>query len=374
MQKLEKIKYAAIAAVFLLVIFGFSIAGIFYKAPNPLQSERRTPASFPEFSFDSVKSASFMDGLEDYLIDNFPLREEFRVVKAAALFNVFRQSDNNGVYESDGYLSKLELSYEDRMVALAGQKFERLRSGFLSELNVYLAIIPDKNYFLASTKGYPSYDYDGFVTLLRERTPNLRYIDIFDTLRLEDFYKTDLHWDQSRISAVIDRLSSGMGFERADTDYVAHTLDNFKGSFAGQLAYPVELDTLTYLTSRTLDAAKVYVLNDKTGEYAPRPMYDEANFGHVDPYDIFLDGPTTIIKIVNEKCESGRHLVLFRDSFGSSAAPLMVDGYSEIYVVDLRYASSSLLETFTDVRPGDDALFLYSTTVLIKNAATFKVY
>ena len=374
MQKYEKIKYAAIAAVFLLFIFGFAVAGIFYRAPNPLKSERRTPASFPALSFDAVADASFMDGLEDYISDNFPLREEFRKIKAAALFAVFFQKDNNGVYRYDGYLSKIEASYDEKMIALAGRKFEKLKSGFLSGLNAYLAIIPDKNYFLSDAGGYPAYDYGGFVKLLRENAPDLKYIDLFDTLSLEDFYKTDLHWDQSKISKVIDRLSSEMGFVRADTEYTPHTLDGFSGSFAGQFAYPVVSETLTYLTSETTDSAKVYVLDDKTKEYRERPMYDEANFSHVDPYDVFLDGPTTIIKIVNGKCASDKRLVIFRDSFGSSASPLLVDGYSEIYIVDLRYASSGLLEAFVDVREGDDALFLYSTTVLLNSAATFKVY
>lgn len=373
MQKLNRIKNMAVALVFLVIIFGFTIAGFFYEAPNPLESERRQPANFPELTFKTVADASFMSKLEDYLIDNFPMREEFRKIKALALFNVFMQSDNNAVYEVDGYLSKYEASFDEKMIALAGKKFEKLNDTLLSGLNVYISLIPDKNYFIAEANGYPSYDYDRFAELLRENTPSFKYIDLFGTLKLENFYRTDLHWDQSKISHVIDKLASEMGFVRADTDYTAHEKDGFKGNFAGQIAIPVAPDKMTYLTSDTLDSAKVYVLNDKL-EFVERPVYDEANFSHVDPYDLFLDGPTTIIKIVNEKCESDKRLILFRDSFGSSAAPLLVDGYSEIYVVDLRYAASSMLAQFVDVRPGDDALFLYSTNVINSSAATFKVY
>ena len=373
MQKLNRIKNIAVAVVFLAIIFGFSVAGIFYEAPNPLESERRAPASFPEFSLKTVADASFMNKLEDYLIDNFPMREGFRKIKAVALFNLFLQSDNNAVYNVDGYLSKYEADFDERMIALAAKKFEKLHASLLSELNVYISLIPDKNYFMAKENGYPAYDYDRFAGLLRKSTPSFKYIDLFDTLKLENFYRTDLHWDQSKISRVIDKLASEMGFVRADTDYTAHEKEGFKGNFAGQIALPVKPDTLTYLTSATLDSAKVYVLGDKL-EYVERPMYDDANFSHVDPYDFFLDGPTTIIKIVNENCKSDKHLVLFRDSFGSSATPLLVDGYSEIYVVDLRYASANMLGQFIDIRPGDDALFLYSTTVINSSAATFKVY
>ena len=55
--------------------------------------------------------------------------------------------------------------------------------------------------------------------------------------------------------------------------------------------------------------------------------------------------------------------MLFRDSFGSSLAPLLLSGYRKVTLVDLRYIASSQLErfiTFTD----QDVLFLYSSLIL----------
>ncbi len=369
MQKLNKIKNTAIALVFLVIIFGFSIASIFYEAGDVLESERRVPESFPELSFDTIKDASFMNKLEDYMLDNFPLREQFRKIKAVALFNIFRQSDNNSVYYENGYLSKYEGTFSESSVIGAGKKFEKLSSGILKDLNVYMAVIPDKNYFMAGENGYPEYDYDRFVELLRENAPSIKYIDLFDTVKLEDFYKTDLHWDQSKISATIDKLASEMGFVRADTDYTAHEKDGFLGNFAGQIALPVPSEKLTYLTSDTLDAAKVYIMNEKTLQFEESVLYDDADYSNVDPYDFFLNGPSALIKIVNENAETDKRLILFRDSFGSSAAPLFADGYSEIYIVDVRYVSSTSLPNLIEFRPGDDALLLYSTAVLGNSGA-----
>ena len=54
---------------------------------------------------------------------------------------------------------------------------------------------------------------------------------------------------------------------------------------------------------------------------------------------------------------------MFRDSFGSSLAPLLVDGYAKITLVDIRYISPALLDRFIAF-DDQDVLFLYSVSIL----------
>jgi hypothetical protein len=75
-----------------------------------------------------------------------------------------------------------------------------------------------------------------------------------------------------------------------------------------------------------------------------------------------------VITIKNKENESGRRLVVFRDSFGSSIAPLWIEGYSEIVLVDLRYIPSDMLEEYVDFTNAD-VLFLYSTMMLNNSRA-----
>lgn len=58
--------------------------------------------------------------------------------------------------------------------------------------------------------------------------------------------------------------------------------------------------------------------------------------------------------------------MLFRDSFGSSIAPLFLENYSKITLVDLRYISKDVLENYIEFDK-QDVLFLYSTLVLNQN-------
>ena len=78
----------------------------------------------------------------------------------------------------------------------------------------------------------------------------------------------------------------------------------------------------------------------------------------------------SLLTIENPNADTDRELVIFRDSFGSSLAPLLVPGYAKVTLADIRYLLSSQMGkylTFTD----QDVLFLYSAPVL-NNSETLK--
>ena len=77
----------------------------------------------------------------------------------------------------------------------------------------------------------------------------------------------------------------------------------------------------------------------------------------------FLGGSRALLTITNPAASSDRELLLFRDSFGSSIAPLLAEGYAKITLIDIRYISPELLDRFVTF-DGQDVLFLYSVSVL----------
>ena len=70
-----------------------------------------------------------------------------------------------------------------------------------------------------------------------------------------------------------------------------------------------------------------------------------------------------MLTIKSPLANTDRELIIFRDSFGSSLAPLLTEGYAKITLVDLRYMPAALLDKYVDFH-GQDVLFLYSTTLL----------
>ena len=96
------------------------------------------------------------------------------------------------------------------------------------------------------------------------------------------------------------------------------------------------------------------------------PVYDYEKEHGNDMYEIFLGGSLSLVTIENPKADTEKELILFRDSFGSSIAPLLAEGYSKVTLVDLRYLRWERLNQFIDFTD-QDVLFLYSTSMLNHN-------
>lgn len=366
---MEKAKHWITVVLSALLLLGLSLWCILKPADATSDSERRTLAAMPELSAKAVGSGKFMEDFADYATDQFPLRDQFRSLKAFTALRLFRNRDVNGIYQDrDGYLSKLEYPLDTASLDNAADKFRRIQEKYLQgeDVKVYFSVVPDKNYFMAEDCGALSLDYGQLTGYLRDKLPEMAYIDIFPQLSLEDYYKTDTHWRQERITGVARTLAEAMGAV-LDEDYRMETLDvSFYGVYAGQSALGSEPETLYYLRSDILDACSVY-----DGETDSQiSIYDPEKARGKDPYEIFLSGSKSLLKITNPAAETDRRLLVFRDSFGSSLAPLLVSGYAQVDVVDIRYLSSALLGNFLSFE-NCDVLFLYSTLVL-NNSITLK--
>ena len=143
----------------------------------------------------------------------------------------------------------------------------------------------------------------------------------------------------------------------------------FYGVYYGQSALPMQPDTLYYLTDKTIEAASVWNLEkNRTEDIYQQSILNEE--GVVDKYDIFMGGAASVQIITSPKAQTGRKLIIFRDSFTSSLAPLLSEVYHEIILIDTRYIASSLLGEYVDFSNAD-VLFLYNT-ILLNHASMLK--
>ena len=278
------------------------------------------------------------------------------------------EKDNNGIYVADGYAAKLDYPVNEDSVAHAADRFRYVYETYFKDTgaNVYLSVIPDKNYFLAAENGYPAMDYDKLFALVQEKSDFAQYIDLTDALSLSSYYRTDTHWRQEALIPVASLLADAMDVS-IPTDFTPVTLDTpFYGVYRGQSALPLAPDGLTYLTNDVLDACRVY--DYENSEYLPVYTLEKADGS--DPYEIFLSGPKSLLRIENPNAKTERRLIVFRDSFAASLVPLLAEGYSEITLVDIRYLSPTMLDKFIDLT-AQDVLFLYSASVL-NDSSTIK--
>lgn len=347
----------------LALLFALMLAGgiaMFLGNTEVSLSERRQLTRWSDVTNSRVLTGALMTKAEDAAMDQFPFRDAFRRLKANFLYKVMGKLDNNGIYVHDGSAAKLEYPLNEPSIQNAISKILNIRNTYLrgTQVNAYYCVIPDKNYYLAQELGYPTMDYDRMDALLAEELP-MTGLSISSLLDAQSYYATDPHWDQEKIIPVAEYLTESMGVPFCLEGVTLQTYGTLSGAYTGQSALPLRADTLTYWSGPLLEGCKAYDLSNG----AEIPIYDYAGAESNDPYNFFLGGAAPLQVIENPNCPNDRELIIFRDSFGSSIAPLFSGSYSRVTLVDLRYAHSSILGQyiqFTD----QDVLFLYSTLIL----------
>lgn len=262
-------------------------------------------------------------------------------------------------YLFEDAIYKPEYPLKEGQISLAAEKINSVISAHGEARSFTLSIVPDKNFFLPENSGIPKMDYKALESSLLNQVDGCSYVNLFDKLSLADYYRTDPHWRQESLLGVADSLYAEWGFEPPKKELRKVTLSPFRGIYLKRSGLNAEPEDLVYLTDEILESAVVTsVESDETMK-----VYDETDFAAKDSYDVFLGGAAAVLYIENPNSATDRELVIFRDSFGSSLAPLLVSSYRKITLVDSRYILSDIVDDYVNYTDAD-VLFLYSTLLL----------
>ncbi|MGN1337799.1 MAG: hypothetical protein ACI4WW_04920 [Candidatus Coprovivens sp.] len=339
--------------VFILYTFGFGIYSILDNDKEISYTERRYLDKLPEFELTN----KYIDKLDGYLVDQFPLRDEYRNIKALYNYNVLNMLVNNNIYIEDDYIFKSNYPTNISSINNFIKHVNITTSNMSDKNNVYVMLVPDKNYYLDSDN-FLQLEYD-YIYSEVSKIDNVMFIDIRDVMELDDYYETDTHWRQERLGKVVNVLGNEMGFTYNDVEYDVKEYDKFYGVYYGESAINREPEVLKYLTNDVIDNVRVEYLEHK----GFNKVYNEDKLDGMDAYDVYLDGATSYIEIYNDNSKSDKELIIFRDSFGSSITPLLIEYYSKITVIDNRYMHSSIYLDNVEYKD-QDVLFLYSTLIV----------
>ncbi len=351
-------KEKIISISFVGILFSFLILSFFMKDKEISSYERR------KLMTSSKLKEDFVEHLDTYLTDQFPFRDNFislhTVFERYGLFNI----DSNDVYIKNGYVVEKNYPLDEKSVSSFISKLNYIKETYLQDNKVFYTIIPDKAYFL-NQKKYLTLNYNDIFQKLLNNI-KIDYIDIIDLLNLEDYYKTDIHIKQPSYQKIVNRFSDYLTFTYDKSSYDEHVYNKFYGASYSKVPSFTKPDELVYLTNKSINEATVWHL-----EYGEKKVYDEEKLGGVDSYDVFLSGPSALIEIENKADNVEGELIIFRDSFGSSFAPLLIPYYKKITLIDLRYIDFSLLDKYVSFQ-NQDVLFAYST-LIVNNSQLLKV-
>ena len=349
---------------FLVIIFGIFIANLAKPVQELSYSERRRLAQLPKLTAETIFNAKYMQDFDKYAADQFISREPFRGIKTFVDRNVLLKSDTNGLFQVNGGIYSIEYPMRENKALYMCQRLNALYAKYLQGMNVYFSIVPDKNYYLPNDGSYLIMDYAELeATMLKYMPEDVKYIDMFDVLASENYYNSDGHWRQETLKPVVDFLYKALENDTVfdPSQYEHKDYSPFYGVYYGQLAGMAKPDTITWLENDVTRDAAVTSLSHPEKEDIP--VYNTDGLGGMDSYDVYLHGAQPLITLDNPHNTSGRELILFRDSYGSSLAPLLLEGYSRITVVDLRYITQDLLAEYIAFED-QDVLLMYSSTII----------
>lgn len=342
------------------------------------ENENRYLAEFPSVSLEKIKSGEYMSELESYLADHFPFRDFFMGVKTKAEMSAGKR-EINGIYiAKDGYLIE---EYEkpentERIGKILGSFAKELEG---QEVDVRLMLVPTA--VCIYEEKLPEYApvRDQMETAeIIYGISGIKPVDCSKDLlaykaKGELYYKTDHHWTTLGAYAGYTAYCREKGMDAVSLEEMtAQTAaEDFRGTVYSKAGdYGREGDPITIYTN---PADKLTVEYMDTGE-TTESLYNLEYAEEKDKYSLFLDNLHSLIEITNENADSGRELVLIKDSYANSMVPFLVRHYKKIYVFDTRYYKQGVSE-FIKEQPGvTDVLLLYNMNTLDSDLGIRGVY
>ncbi len=337
---------AAIAALFVLLIALPKHTG----EVSPL--EFRALADYPFMSAGKAKSANtiagevvegrFSSNTDKFLEDHFPARSFFIALNAYTTRLTGRNADQGVVRGRNGRLFDAPLQPDTERIRQNVEKLDTFAHD--NGLKAYYVFVPSAA--VSCTEDLPavhlSYPDDELIeyarTLTEANVINAGVVFWAGGRPGEMMYLTDHHWTMEGAYEVYSGLIRSLGREPvAKSEFTVEGYD-FRGSFYRQAGlWLTKPDRLEVWRTPALDAASVTVgvgenAAKHTGVYDAEKLRD----GEADRYAAYLYSNNAVTVIENPQAQEGC-IMIVKDSFGNSIAPLLACNYSRVIMVDTRY-------------------------------------
>ena len=333
------------ALIFLAFIGAFFILNLVLPDRQFSEQENRYLQMRPEFSFKSLFSGDYTSKFETYTTDQFTFRDEWITLKAASELALGKQENNDVHLCENGTLIEGFKRPENSVLDSNMSALNTLVGN--TDAKVYFALIPDKSDLYASLlpKNVPN-DSEKEVIDYCYGQSNATNVDMYSALSAHKdeyiFYRTDHHWTSLGAYYGLSALAESMGLPCPALDSYTdrHVVsEKFYGTTWSSSGFSwVDPDTMETFVNAP---EGLKVTSYPQGSPVEGKLYDFSFLEKKDKYSMFMGGncPMHVIETGNEDKPS---LLILRDSYMDSLIPFLLDDFSEIHVLDLRYYRASL--------------------------------
>lgn len=374
-------KKGAIISIFMiwffcLIIFGMSGLHVLTDDKNFSDSENRVLGTFPKLTVSSIADGSFMRDFETYLTDQFPFRDSIISVKTFT-DRILGKNEENGVYiGKEGFLFESQTPFNEsktKDIANAVRKFANKHKDF------------ETTFVLAPNSGYIYSDYlpkylempnqEEQIKTLRKQlnSPRIYWPDVSGIFeknadKTQLYYKTDHHWTTRGAYLIFRELCLKWGFER-EREFVDKKYDfyevstTFEGTLASTSGVHDTTDKIEICVPKNSEGTFVAHF-ESSGEKTASLFFGDKLQGK-NHYEVFLGGNYDKV-IISTVSQSGKSLLLIKDSYANCMIPMLTPYFSKIVVIDPRYLTDSL-DSIIKENDFSHMLYLYNANTLFED-------
>ena len=366
--------------LFALLWLGLIICNLVTPERKFSENENRFLAELPKYTNEKLINGEYMNGLDEYINDQFVFRDHWISFKTMAERAMLKPDINSVYFAKDDYLiqkyDKSDISQEqaeknkERLAEFVQKYVEKLGKDRVNVMLVPTAseILKDKLPPFAT-----GYDQEAYMNDVIESLPEGTFVDVRDVLNQHKdeyiYYRTDHHWTAFGAYYAYEKWAKEAGFTPLSREQFDITLgsDQFYGTLHSKVNVNVEPDDIyLYEIKKDMKYHLLYNLTDETDT-----LYDLSQLEGKDKYSVYMGGNNALVNVQTNN-KNGRRLLVIKDSFAHSFVPLAVNHYEETFMIDFRYFNGGV-EEFVEENKITDVLVLYNTMNFVKDKNLIKL-
>lgn len=378
-KKENKKEAIFISIIFLVLIFGFSIASMLNPVKGFSENENRILQKAPKFSWERLFQGSFTKDYETFITDQFIGRDSWISLKTWTELILQKKEINNVFFGKDGYL--IETQDKDSIdIEQLAKNEERLLEFLktyrdkLGNDRVHAMLVPTASEVLKDKlPAYAQvYDQQALLEQISKKAKD-GFIDVSSVLKAHAseyiFYRTDHHWTTKGAFYAYQTWVKACGITPWELSQFEENKisDDFYGTIYSKVNVNVTKPDEIYLYQTKEKYTIEYDLDGKKKDN----LYELERLKTKDKYAVFLDGNHAIVQIDTQN-KNGKKLLIIKDSYAHCFAPFASNHFETTYMIDFRYFNMPISK-FIQTYKITDILVLYNVKTFMEDKNLYQL-
>ena len=345
--------------------------------------ENKKLAYFPKFSTHSLASGAYMDSIDAYVTDHFPMRHSF--LKMADFFTGLGTSEEK-IYQNAKSTDPIEIEQENTITAkdsifgnqeqannskgllvsggqgiqiftnekprteLLAKTLLRYKKEMDTDTRFFCVITPTSGAYFMPTK-YQEFlgkEQENLLDLQQKLESQIAFVPVFEVLKAHQneyiFFRTDHHWTGLGAYYAYRAFCQTAGLNPINLSEM--TKKYVEGKFLGthylktrDKSLENNADTVFYWEIKGEHQAT----QTKDGVTSPASVVQLEDIGN-NLYLVFLGGDLPFMHLRSGLVQNGKKVLVVKNSYGNSFISYLLANYEQIWVVDYRHFKGNITQ------------------------------